>query len=227
MSEPNLNEYCQKILDLTSYNEESANLLGKKIASVLLHTYFPYRGYKFKINSVLDAVVSCSEYDYSDIRKTDRVLDIGACVGAFSILASGKCKQVYAVEPLYGDLILENLILNKIQNVSIIPYGMGKTNCQAIINYDPRTAVVELRTFDDILKVTGKCDFLKLDCEMWEWILESKDLEDFRRVEIEVHNHDGKHDYKNYEKKVIDAGFDIQTDSIPNSVVYIIHGYKK
>jgi len=167
------------------------------------------------------------EYDYSDLRSSDIVLDLGACCGVFSILVSDQVKTVYAVEPLYHDLLLENLYLNKISNVNIISCAISSKLCNLLINYDPRTSVVCGIPFDSLMSlINTPIDFLKMDIEMAEWLITSNQLAQFRRIEVEVHNFDGKHDIENFETIVENAGFEYITDTIEGSPTHIIHGFK-
>lgn len=224
-----ISEFEEKLAELLSYAsnaDKDGSYIAKRIANILLKSQLLWKGNRFQVNYLLDAVVSCDEYDYSDLRETDVVLDVGSCIGGFAIYAARKVKLVWAVEPLFDDIILENLILNNITNVNILPFAIGSRKGKMVLRYDPRTQIVDTVTFSDILEFIGEVDFLKLDIEMGEWLLESKDLERFRRVEIEVHNHTGTYNYKDYEKKVEEAGFRYYTTHIPDSVVYIIHGFK-
>lgn len=205
---------------------DEADIIAKKIAGILMQNCFVWRGHKWKINSVLDTVVACAEYDYSDLRSTDRVVDVGACVGAFSILSSKYVKEIFAIEPLFGDLLLENLVLNGVQNVHLFELAIGEEEGYTILRYDPRINITRVVTFKKLMEIIGPADFLKFDAEMAEWNLSYEDFINFRRVEIEVHNHDGKHGITEYEKKIEDAGFEYFTTKIPDSVVHIIHGFK-
>lgn len=223
------NKTMQEVIDKIANTDKLKDTLPVILSDALVKCYYPYNNYKFKICASLDAVVSCDYYDYSDIRETDNVLDLGACVGAFSIFASSKAKHIYAVEPLFGDILLENLILNKIRNVTIYECAIGPQTGTGILNYDPRTKAVPVLTFSDLLKNFPKCDFLKLDCEMAEWLVTANELAQFRRVEVEVHNFDGKHNYKDYEKRIEDAGFEYTSNWDPrskNKTVRYIHAFK-
>ncbi len=50
-------------------------------------------------------ITSVTEYRFEDIRPGDRVLDIGANVGAFCIRAARLGGRVTAVEPVTADLL--------------------------------------------------------------------------------------------------------------------------
>lgn len=50
-----------------------------------------------------------TEYEWNDIKKDDIVIDIGACVGAFSLRAAQFSNHVFAIEPLFMDELKQNL----------------------------------------------------------------------------------------------------------------------
>ena len=214
-------------LSINQTEKLSESKVGK-LADFLASEYIEFKGKKFRINSTINSLKSCMEYDYSDLRSSDIVLDLGACCGAFSILVSDRVNKIYAVEPLFSDLILENLFLNKIYNIFILPYALAPTSCWLHLRYDPRINTVPARPFEWFLDMPNiHFDFLKMDVEMAEWCITSDNLRDFRRLEIEVHNFDGKHNIENFETIVKNAGFEYITDTIKGSPTHIIHGFNK
>jgi hypothetical protein len=130
-------------------------------------------------------IFDVTEYRFDDLCATDRVIDIGANVGAFSIRASRYSNHVVAVEPLTATLLRENIFLNGV-TVQVIEGALGdgkpKTICWDENNVFTRT--YPLRT---IIEMAGGCDFLKCDCEGAEWSIEPEDLEGVRRIEMELH----------------------------------------
>lgn len=73
-------------------------------------------------------------YDYPVTRLIETLVapgmmffDIGANAGFFSLLASKKCKQVFAFEPLPANLrrIARNIEINGLRNVSVIAKAVG------------------------------------------------------------------------------------------------------
>lgn len=111
-------------------------------------------------NTTIEEVFS--EYKFNDIREDDIVLDIGANVGGFSLFISKMVKHVYAVEPITTDILRENIVLNKIDNITVFDNCLGK-------------GVIEVNWMDTIKKMNGKSlselinmcgghiDFLKCD----------------------------------------------------------------
>jgi hypothetical protein len=125
------------------------------------------------------------EYHFSDIRKDDIVVDIGANVGAFCIRAAYYSGNVYAVEPVTYETLQKNIILNGV-SVTVLNCALGNGNVETIgwdgVNRNMQT--VSLKT---IIGMTGGCDFLKCDCEGAEWLIDPHDLGNIRRIEMELH----------------------------------------
>lgn len=192
----------------------------------LENAYFSYRGSKFYINDQFEFINSVREdYRFDDIRESDIVLDIGANSGAFSILASKKARYVFAVEPLYTDIIRKNIRLNGINNIFVLETGLGIG--KQSIEWGRRQRVIELTPLDKILEITGKCDFLKMDCEGGEWCIKTpQELEGFRRIECEIHNFDKKHPFSLFESLLEDAGFKYKSEK-RNEYTCLIHAKKR
>jgi FkbM family methyltransferase len=57
-------------------------------------------------------------------------LEIGASVGWFTVIASQRCKHIYAVEPLHAEILRENLRLNKINTCTVLEYAVGDKKMQ-------------------------------------------------------------------------------------------------
>lgn len=152
------------------------------------------------------------EYDYSDIRPTDIVLDIGAAVGGFSLLASKMCEKVYAIEPLFCDELNKNKWLNNSMNVEILAYALSDVTEKEIVKFEGREMVVESKTFIQLLDIVGgHVDFLKCDCEGAEWYLQPSDFDGIRRVEMEVHSHPKKQKSE-YISMLESCGYNVKVD---------------
>jgi hypothetical protein len=125
------------------------------------------------------------EYRFSDIRKDDIVVDIGANVGAFCIRAAYYSDYVYAIEPVTYEILQKNIILNGV-SVTVLDCALGSGNVEAVgwdsVNLNVRT--VSLKT---VIGMVGGCDFLKCDCEGAEWLIDPRDLGKIRRIEMELH----------------------------------------
>ena len=130
-------------------------------------------------------ITEVPEYQFGDIQPGDRVLDVGANVGAFCIRAARLSPQVTAVEPVTADLLEENVRLNHAE-VRIIRGALG-TGEPAEITWDGCLRMSPTYTLGTLIRMAGGCDFLKCDCEGAEWLIEPRDLDGIRRIEMELH----------------------------------------
>ena len=98
------------------------------------------------------------------LRRDDRVVDVGAGIGAFSLPASLIASHVWAVEPYYGKLLRRNVLENQVRNVDVLEGTL------------------------DYLGVLGLTDYLKVNCDGCEWSLNPFDFEGIRIVTGRMHN---------------------------------------
>ena len=125
------------------------------------------------------------EYWFSDLRADDRVVDIGANVGAFCLRAARTARQVLAVEPVMAARLRENIRLNN-ADIRVLEAGLGD-GTETVFTWDDLPARVPTLTLAAILETSGGCDFLKCDCEGAEWKIRPRDLAGIRRIEMELH----------------------------------------
>jgi len=125
------------------------------------------------------------EYRFDDLCSTDRVIDIGANVGAFCIRASRYSHHVVAVEPLTATLLRENIRLNGV-TVQVIESALGDGKSKTIW-WDDNNVFTQTYPLRNIIEMAGGCDFLKCDCEGAEWSIKPEDLDGVRRIEMELH----------------------------------------
>lgn len=130
-------------------------------------------------------VTEVPEYWMEDIRVEDRVLDIGANIGAFCIRAAKISRHVSAVEPVTADLLEVNIALNRVE-VRVFRAALGDGS-PSEIEWDNVRSLVPTFRLRDLIRTTGGCDFLKCDCEGAEWQIEPGDLAGIRRIEMELH----------------------------------------
>ncbi|MEI6292051.1 MAG: FkbM family methyltransferase [Methanomicrobiales archaeon] len=135
--------------------------------------------------AVYRQIFEVPEYRFSDIRKDDVVIDIGANVGAFCIRAAYYSDSVFAVEPLTNGPLKKNIRLNKVA-VTVLDCAIGDGNVQTI-SWDGISRKMQTVSLKTIIGMAGGCDFLKCDCEGAEWLIDPDDLEPVRRVEMELH----------------------------------------
>lgn len=147
-------------------------------------------GALFAVNpAVNNALHIYREYDLSGIRPTDTILDIGACVGGFSIPAALAAPEghIYAVEPLYVGELRENIVLNGLQDrITVIEAGLGSGE-PLHIEYSGREKTIPTLPLSELRRMCGPVDFLKCDCEGAEWAIIPEDLRGIRRIEMETH----------------------------------------
>jgi len=140
----------------------------------------------FYISDELYAAISVyQDYIFDDIRKDDIVIDMGANIGGFCIPASRMSDHVYAVEPITTEELRKNASLNK-TNIQVIDAALGDGNIVEI-SWRGHKRTVKTMTLSEIKAICGGCDFLKIDCEGYEWSIKPGELKNIRRIEMEVH----------------------------------------
>ena len=165
----------------------------------------------------------------SHIKEGDVVIDAGANIGLFSILASFKVKdkgKVIAIEPEPNNLkiLKQNVELNKLINVIVIPKALydkpGKMvsikgeGVGAYVSEDDE-GLVETTTIDKIVEETGlKPRILKMDIEGSEGkalIGGINTLKHLELIEMEVHDEENMEKVEEvlsgFRKRVGNRGF--------------------
>lgn len=140
----------------------------------------------FHLDEHWGSIPQIVEYCITDILPSDIVLDIGANIGAFSIKTSLKAKHVYAVEPLFDDIIARNIGLNNIKNITVLKTALGSGHLD--IAYEGKRIGIAGRSLKELIDMCGgRVDFLKCDCEGGEWTIKAEELKGIRRIEMEYH----------------------------------------
>ena len=166
------------------------------VGSKFIDYFVTVDGAKYKVDGHSNFMVEETrlEYDWSDIRPNDVVLDIGANIGGFTIGAALKSKHVYAVEPLFYKELEVNVKLNNLSNVTILPFAIGdggivdisfnKVEQKNVLTYTLINLINMIR-----LQSNGqhKISFMKCDCEGGEWYIKASELDEMRRIEMEIH----------------------------------------
>jgi len=178
--------------------------------------------------NTLDCVVN--EYRYSDILKTDVVVDLGANIGAFSMPAALLADRVYAVEPLYTDILKRNILANHLDNVYVLEVGISDKVEDVVLRYGERKKTACCVPLSDVFDQTGGCDFLKTDCEGGELSITVEDLNRVRRrVEGEIHFFIGgnkKRIEQDFFEKFDDACFNVVVD-YRSETTKLFHAYRR
>lgn len=172
------------------------------------------------------------------------VVDIGAGIGDFSILAAVRHpkNKVFAFEPNRGSysLLLENLKLNQVSNVRVYPEAIWSHSTELAIDtsasepgqYKSRP-IGEVESLGSELVVPSlsledafgrsrlaHCDLLKIDCEGAEFVIlfNTPDtvLQGIERIVMEYHDDEEAYTHKDLVDFLASKGFDVKT--YPNYV---------
>lgn len=150
----------------------------------------------------------------------DVVVDIGAHIGSFSILAASQGTSIVAYEPVASSfaLLKQNVDINglpvkifnqavfgqrKMENIFVRDFNYGGSTFFKKNNPNFRDSEeVECITLDDVFEENHirQCDFLKMDCEGSEVsILENFKgrFADIKRMAIEYHGYNNLEEIKN------------------------------
>lgn len=212
--------------------------------------YFFRNGQKVKVRAKTSDWVVINEIfvknDYNpkgfEIINKDIVVDVGAQIGSFSILASRLASKVYSFEPVGENfkLLKENININKIENIfpfeEAVSAKTGKTEMfisdsnsgghSLFINAGSTRKIIvptiSLKDFIDSEKITT-IDFLKMDCEGSEYdILFSSPKEVLgiiKKISMEYHDINEDRNSLTLKKFLEDNGFMVTINS--DSVHYL------
>lgn len=130
-----------------------------------------------------------SDYNTSDLEQYDVAIDLGANIGGFSVIASPRVKRILALEPIRYKELQDNLDLNWITNVEVLPVGIGdgtpfETGWDGIIQKVPTI------TFEKVMEMVGpdKKVYLKCDTEGGEKHIPIELLKQVDAIEMELHH---------------------------------------
>ena len=130
-------------------------------------------------------ITEVPEYWMDDIGPGDRVLDVGANIGAFSLRAARLSPHIVAVEPVTTGLLAENIRENNAP-VRVIRAALGDGS-PVVIAWNGEVVTIPTHPLRDLVRMAGGCDFLKCDAEGAEWLIDPPDLAGIRRIEMELH----------------------------------------
>ncbi len=151
-------------------------------------------GYKFRVTDQINSIIQRVKDNpwFEGVRDTDTVVDIGANIGAITIPLAKVAKKVYAVEPLFFEELEDNVRLNGLENVEVIPFGIGKEGWKDVV-FSSKCAESPIITFGELKRLIGEqIDFLKMDGEGCEWEMGPFELKGIRELRIEFHIHRGR-----------------------------------
>ncbi|GAB4389160.1 MAG: hypothetical protein Kow0025_12800 [Thermodesulfovibrionales bacterium] len=114
---------------------------GRRVISLRdgLRLFYPLGADLFSLYEVIAEAFDPRGWHYYEADETrvapeDVVVDCGAAEGLFSLLASRKCRKVYAIEPL--PMFVESLRLTfaDVPNVEVVPVALSSEAGRAFIN---------------------------------------------------------------------------------------------
>lgn len=194
------------------------------------------------INKVIDShtVFTCiieRQYEPNgfEIRPGDTVVDVGAHIGSFALLASARCARVIACEPSPSNfrMLSENIACNHVENITALQMCVAGASGTRELFLDTHNAArnglygvgysvsVLAITLTELFKqhTITQCDFLKIDCEGAEYeIIESalpKTLAQIKKIAMEYHLppyfglDKTKHSIASLVQKLESAGFSV------------------
>ena len=198
-------------------------------------------GTRFKVPSTGDPIMICNIWSRrtwtpngDEIQPNSTVVDIGAYIGAFSILAAGSAEGVrvvsYEPNPKSFDSLVRNVRLNGLENVEPLMLavagspekrrlfvdegGEGSSLVEPVSSSGcQHTADVDCTTLYEVIGYVGKCDLLKINCEGAEYEIlfntPEESLGQVRRMVVDCHQVSGYDvdDLKNHLEK---AGFTVR-----------------
>jgi FkbM family methyltransferase len=168
------------------------------------------------VNIIFEVFGARVYHRYLDLlSKGGTVIDIGANIGAFTILAAHRAPnvRVFSYEPFQDNFkqLIDNVALNhlesRVQAFSLAVGGRCEQRRLMISNLSgghsfyggdcTNSVVIDVITMEQIFSDTGidRCDFLKIDCEGAEYeIIYSAGADLFRRIRtitLEYHTGNG------------------------------------
>ena len=144
-------------------------------------------GYKYFINDNLFTVSQAfHEYHYSDMTRDDIVLDLGANIGGFSILAAGIARRVCSVEPIMFQELNRNIALNNMQD-KITTHRLCLDYHQDPALWRHYSQEHPGKTFTELKDLAGDVSFLKMDVDGPERDINPKELKGIPAIEMEIH----------------------------------------
>lgn len=197
-------------------------------------------GEKFIIDHYLDALTIKEIYgdnDYKLTVKCNTIIDIGANIGTFSVLASrlNPKAKVYSYEPIENTyrMLRINVALNDINNVVVNNeavggsrgnrriFGMGASGLSGFNRNDGKPEIIKTVTLDSIFRKYSirQCDLLKIDCEGAEYeIIENTSpttMRKIRSIVLEYHDSITNNTHTKLVDILRDAGFIISLKPHP------------
>lgn len=153
-----------------------------------------YRGVKF-IPDLINyprMFEAWDRYNIEGIRREDKVLDVGANIGSFTLPVAMRSKSVIAVEPIFLSTLIKNVELNRLDNVVILDKAVGPESPKAV-DVDCQEVSGRYLSMDplSLLLDYGPFDVVRLDCGGMEYLFDLNKYKTVRQWEVEFHGWDG------------------------------------
>ncbi len=209
--------FVRRYTNLIYYDKNMVNLDIRVVDVVQVD------GYKWKMSDQINSLQKINgNLWFSNIRKDDIVVDVGANIGAITIPLAYRAKKVYAVEPLFWKELEANIKLNNLTNVDTLKYAIGKEDGKLVkILFSSKEEVVPIISFKVLKEVVGKqINFLKMDGEGCEWDINPEEFKGIRELRVEFHIQRGKEKecnrkYKEYLEWMHNKGYKVCVET-PN-----------
>ena len=209
----------RKFTNLLYYDPEYVNL---KLSN---YDVIEVDGYKYYVTDQINAIQRVKGNPWFDeIKASDVFVDIGANIGAMTIPFAKVARRAVAVEPIYYRELENNVDLNVLNNVKILPFGIGKRpkSLRSLrkFEFSEKIATSPIITFEELKREIGEpIDFLKMDGEGCEWDIEPEELKGIRELRIEFHIardniKECKRKYQKYLDWMKESGYEVTINDI-------------
>ena len=195
--------------------------------------YLFRNGMTFKTNNQFDTATIASvilRKDYGNVNHNDVVIDIGANIGTFSIMATKQGAKVYSYEPMPDTykLFTDNVLLSNV-NINTFNLGISDKNTTkklylnntggSVFNSmyvkQKKSININCISLDDVFKMNNitHCDVLKCDVEGGEYDIfygaSKSTLKKIRQIRMEYHNVKTNKDVNDLITFLENAGFTV------------------
>ena len=130
------------------------------------------------------------KFVYKHIKDYDVFLDIGANIGTYSILFSGKGLSGFAFEPIKSNFeaLKKNLELNNLsEKVRLFPIGLGSHEYRANFTFDPVNTGASHLTDDHIdAEIIENPEFEDTDIKTLDSLIETMNIGTEKRIIIKI-----------------------------------------
>ena len=169
-------------------------------------TYVFRNGMKIKTTGPFDVAsiaVVCLKRDYGVCEPNTTVVDIGANIGTFSLMAEKDGANVYAYEPMRQTFkALENNVKLNNSKINIFDQGVANRKCSRKLFLNAgsvfssmygtgKCSTIRCITLKDVLANIKHCNVLKIDCEGGEYEIfyntSSKTFSKIGEIRMEYH----------------------------------------